>query len=81
LIYNRECENERQSLIKTNNQLTKDIEKLLEYQEVNIFEEFFFRSKYLIIFLAIESYEKCYYEFTTSRTTKINSSFTISTIN
>ncbi|CAF3585606.1 unnamed protein product [Rotaria sordida] len=29
----RECENERQSLIKTNNQLTKDIEKLLEYQE------------------------------------------------
>jgi hypothetical protein len=46
LIYNRECENERQSLIKTNNQLTKDIEKLLEYQEVN----FFFQWKYLIIF-------------------------------
>lgn len=30
-----ECENERQSLIRTNQQLTKDIEKLLEYQEVN----------------------------------------------
>ncbi|CAF3584409.1 unnamed protein product [Rotaria socialis] len=29
----RESENERQSLTKTNNQLTKDIEKLLEYQE------------------------------------------------
>lgn len=31
---NRESEQERQSLIRTNNQLTKDIEKLLEYQEV-----------------------------------------------
>ncbi|CAF1266072.1 unnamed protein product [Adineta steineri] len=29
----KESENDRQSLIKTNNQLTKDIEKLLEYQE------------------------------------------------
>ena len=34
----QESENERQSLIKTNNQLTKDIEKLLEYQEVISFE-------------------------------------------
>lgn len=30
-----ECENERQGLIRTNQQLTKDVEKLLEYQEVN----------------------------------------------
>ncbi|CAF0983362.1 unnamed protein product [Adineta ricciae] len=29
----RESENDRQTLLKTNNQLTKDIEKLLEYQE------------------------------------------------
>jgi hypothetical protein len=40
LIDNRESENERQSLLKTNNQLTKDIEKLLEYQEVNILKEY-----------------------------------------
>lgn len=30
-----ESENERQNLIRTNQQLTKDVEKLLEYQEVN----------------------------------------------
>lgn len=37
LFLNSESENERQSLVKTNNQLTKDIEKLLEYQEVIFF--------------------------------------------
>ena len=78
----RECENERQSLIKTNNQLTKDIEKLLEYQEVVFFDRSSVKTKKnrKIDCLAIESNEKCCYEFTTSRSAKTSSSFTISNI-
>ena len=37
--FRRESEEERQTLAKTNHQLTKDVEKLLEYQEVRLIKE------------------------------------------
>lgn len=73
-----ESENERQNLIRTNQQLTKDVEKLLEYQEVS----FFFVCVFDIecFFPAIESNEKCYYESSTSRTAETSTSFSIAIV-